>query len=70
VVVVCRAAPGARRRDARLAPEPTSRSRRYNVFHTYLLPSVVVVVGVVTGSEATSAVRIVWFAHIGRERVS
>jgi hypothetical protein len=40
------------------------------VFHTYLLPSVVVVVGVVTGSEATSAVRIVWFAHIGRERVS
>jgi hypothetical protein len=40
----------------------------YNVFHTYLLPSVVVVVGVVTGSEATSSVGIVWFAYIGIDR--
>lgn len=40
----------------------------YNVFHTYLLPSVLVVVGVVTSGEATSAVGIVWCAHIGMDR--
>jgi Domain of unknown function (DUF4260) len=40
----------------------------YNVFHTYLLPSVLVVVGVVTGSEETSSVGIVWVAHIGMDR--
>src|SRR5919197_528459 len=40
----------------------------YSVFHTSLLPSVVVVVGVVTGREATSAVGIVWCAPIGMER--
>jgi hypothetical protein len=31
----------------------------YNVFHTYLLPSVLVVVGVVTSTEATSSVGVV-----------
>jgi hypothetical protein len=31
----------------------------YNVIHTCLLPSVLVVVGVVTGSEAASSVSIV-----------
>jgi hypothetical protein len=40
----------------------------YNVFHTYLLPSVLVVVGVVTGSEATSSGGSVWVAHIGMDR--
>jgi Domain of unknown function (DUF4260) len=38
----------------------------YTVFHTALLSSVVV--GVVTGSEATSAVGIVWCAPIGLDR--
>jgi hypothetical protein len=33
-----------------------------------LLPSALVVVSVVTGSEATSSVGIVWFAHIGMDR--
>jgi Domain of unknown function (DUF4260) len=40
----------------------------YNVFHTSLLPSVLVVVGVVTGREATSSVGIVWCAPIGMDR--
>jgi hypothetical protein len=38
------------------------------VFHTYLLPSVLVVVAVVTGSKATSSVGIVWLAHIVMDR--
>jgi hypothetical protein len=40
----------------------------YNVFHSYLLPSVVVVVGVVNSNDMTSSVGIVWFAHIGMDR--
>src|SRR5262245_54916095 len=46
---------------------PRARALAYNVFHAYLLPIVLVVIGVVTGSEATSAVGIVWFAHIGMD---
>jgi hypothetical protein len=48
--------------------KPRVGALAYNVFHTYLLPSVLVVVGIVTDSEATSSVGIVWFAHIGMDR--
>jgi hypothetical protein len=40
----------------------------YNVFHAYLLPSVLVVVGVVNSNAMTSSVGSVWFAPIGMDR--
>jgi hypothetical protein len=48
---------------------PRVRAVASNVFHAYLLPSVLVVGCLVTGSEATSSLRIVWFVHISMDRV-
>jgi Domain of unknown function (DUF4260) len=39
----------------------------YNVFHTYLPPSVLVVVGGIISTEATSSLGIVWCAHSGTD---
>jgi hypothetical protein len=39
----------------------------YNVFHTYLPPAVLVVVGGIISTEATSSLGIVWCAHSGTD---
>jgi hypothetical protein len=41
----------------------------YNVFHTYALPSVVAAYGLLGGSMASIAVALIWFAHIGMDRM-
>jgi uncharacterized protein DUF4260 len=40
----------------------------YNLFHSYLVPAVVLIVGVATKSPETYAVALIWFAHIGFDR--
>ncbi len=40
----------------------------YNLFHSYLIPAVVLIVGVATKSPGTYAVALIWFAHIGFDR--
>jgi len=41
----------------------------YNVAHTYLLPAALVVAGVGGGVPAMVAVALIWFAHIGMDRL-
>jgi hypothetical protein len=49
-------------------PNPHIGAVASDVFHSYLLSSVLVVGGVATGGEARSSAGIVWFAHIGMDR--
>jgi Domain of unknown function (DUF4260) len=41
----------------------------YNLFHTYLGPGVLLVVGIAADSPATYSIAFIWFAHIGFDRV-
>ena len=41
----------------------------YNVFHTYALPSVMAACGLLAGSASGIAVALIWFAHIGVDRM-
>lgn len=41
----------------------------YNVFHGYPLPAALGVSGLVAGAPLVTAVALVWFAHIGMDRV-
>jgi hypothetical protein len=41
----------------------------YNVFHTYALPSALAAYGLLGGSEVSIAVALIWFAHIGVDRM-
>jgi hypothetical protein len=41
----------------------------YNVFHTYALPSALVAYGLLGGSTVSIAVALIWFAHIGVDRM-
>jgi hypothetical protein len=41
----------------------------YNLFHTYLGPAVLLLVGVAVDSPLTYSIAFVWFAHIGLDRV-
>ena len=41
----------------------------YNVFHSYPLPAVLGGFGVVAGAPLAVAVALVWFAHIGADRM-
>ncbi len=40
----------------------------YDVFHTLVGPTALLVVGVATDATAATAVAIIWFAHIGLDR--
>ena len=41
----------------------------YNLFHNYVLPGVLVAFGVLSGSGLAVWVALVWFAHIGMDRL-
>jgi hypothetical protein len=42
----------------------------YNLGHTYLMPAVVVGLGMGFDSQITVAIGLVWFAHIGMDRAA
>jgi hypothetical protein len=41
----------------------------YNTVHTYLLPAVLAVIGWLTVSELLLHLALIWFAHIGMDRL-
>ena len=41
----------------------------YNLFHTYLVPIILVLIGVFFLQETLIAFSIIWFAHIGMDRM-
>lgn len=41
----------------------------YNLFHTYALPASLAAFGVLAGSPLAVSVALVWFAHIGMDRM-
>ena len=41
----------------------------YNAFHTYLGPAVIGVAGVLAESLTLKAIALIWFAHIGMDRL-
>lgn len=41
----------------------------YNIAHTYLIPASLIVAGVAVGVRAILAVGLIWFAHIGLDRL-
>ena len=47
----------------------TAGAWTYNTFHTYLPPGIVAVAGVASGSHALVAASLIWFAHIGMDRM-
>jgi hypothetical protein len=41
----------------------------YNLFHTYVLPGFLAALGLFTGSPLLLSLALVWFAHIGFDRM-
>lgn len=41
----------------------------YNLFHTYALPASLAAFGVLAGSPLAVSVALIWFAHIGMDRL-
>ena len=41
----------------------------YNAFHTYLPPAAIAVAGILEDSSLLVAVALIWFAHIGMDRM-
>jgi hypothetical protein len=41
----------------------------YNIFHTYLHPAALAVVGILSGSRLPVLIALIWFAHIGMDRM-
>lgn len=41
----------------------------YNLFHTYLLPGSLALFGVFAGSSLAISLALIWFAHIGMDRL-
>ena len=50
-------------RDTRLG------AMTYDVVHTYLAPAVLAMIGVLADSSLTWSIAIIWFAHIGMDRL-
>ncbi|MGQ0605223.1 MAG: DUF4260 domain-containing protein [Anaerolineales bacterium] len=48
---------------------PRVGAATYNAFHTYLLPGVFAVIGLLTGSALPLHIALIWFAHIGGDRM-
>ena len=40
----------------------------YNLFHTYLGPAILLIVGIAADSPAIYSIAFIWFAHIGLDR--
>lgn len=41
----------------------------YNLFHTYLLPALMAVIGMLAAADLLVLLALIWFAHIGMDRV-
>ena len=41
----------------------------YNSFHTYVLPTILVLSGILIGSSLMISLALIWFAHIGMDRL-
>jgi uncharacterized protein DUF4260 len=41
----------------------------YNLFHTYLLPALLITLGIVVGADLPVLLALIWFAHIGLDRM-
>lgn len=48
---------------------PRTGAVSYNLFHTYVLPGLVAAVGLLAGSPLVVSLALVWFAHIGFDRM-
>lgn len=48
---------------------PRAGALAYNAFHTYAPPGVLAALGVLTGVDLILSVALVWFAHIGFDRM-
>src|ERR1700675_879477 len=47
---------------------PAIGAASYDVAHTYVLPVVLVAVGVITGADTAIELGLIWFIHIGVDR--
>ena len=41
----------------------------YNIFHVYVAPAILLVAGIVYGSSLVCSLALVWFGHIGMDRL-
>ena len=48
---------------------PRTGATSYNLFHTYVLPGLLAAFGILTGSPLLVSLALVWFAHIGFDRM-
>jgi Domain of unknown function (DUF4260) len=48
---------------------PQTGAVTYNLFHTYVLPGLLAALGLLTGSTLLVSLALVWFAHIGFDRM-
>jgi hypothetical protein len=48
---------------------PRTGATSYNLFHTYVLPGLLATFGILTGSPLLVSLALVWFAHIGFDRM-
>jgi hypothetical protein len=48
---------------------PRTGATVYNLGHTWLLPGILAIVGVLGGADLAISVALIWFAHIGVDRL-
>jgi hypothetical protein len=48
---------------------PRTGAASYNLFHTYILPGLLAALGLLTESPLLVSLALVWFAHIGFDRM-
>lgn len=48
---------------------PRFGAATYDLAHTYVGPAIVTVIGVITSSSLALSVGLIWFAHIGMDRL-
>ena len=48
---------------------PAIGAATYNLFHNYLLPAILAAVGVLSGDQLLLLLALIWFAHIGMDRL-
>jgi hypothetical protein len=51
------------------AANPRTGSVVYNIVHTYVVPAVLTVIALMTGSELLLQIALIWFVHIGADRL-
>ena len=51
------------------AANPRTGSIIYNIVHTYAVPAILIAIALATGSEALLQIALIWFVHIGADRL-